>query len=112
MADTEREDLESGIDSHFWKRVCQMVEADWGPVGYAEKVSRVVSVNDDGLALDKLRQLAVMRDEAMRFVQWPQKRLDVLNHKAEDAPLSIAERVIQLRAQDHVMAGMPRRGRG
>ncbi len=107
----EVEDLEHGLSSPFWAWLQRAVNKEWGAEGYAEKVSRVVQEPDQTLALDKLRQLAVLREQARWFLNLPSDRLNVLRGQADIEGQSIAEKVIALKQQDLVTRGQGRRGR-
>jgi hypothetical protein len=111
VTDTELEDLEAGLTSPFWAWLQASVQKEWGAEGYAEKVSRVVQEPDQTLALDKLRQLAVLRDQARWFLSLPSERVNVIKGVADTHEQSIAEKVIALKQQDVMMRGQSRRGR-
>ena len=85
MADTEHDELESGVQSLFWGRVRAHYEREWGANGerYRQAIEQAVGggkSSDD--AIHSLRMVVFAQKELARFLQWPDERLAHLRRTA------------------------------
>lgn len=82
---TELDELESGLTSGFWQRLCAHAEREWGPAGqtYLLAVQRAVTgpVGTEAEAVQKLKVVAAQQDAITRLLQWPVERVAALKHQ-------------------------------
>lgn len=91
MTDTEREDLDAGLSSGFWKRFQAHVESEWGEVGFAKRLA-AISKFDDPVALAFVRQMMVAQQEIQKLMKWPTERAQELDRQKPKEPVLLHSR--------------------
>jgi len=82
--DDEQVDLESLIAAPGWARFCAFGLREYDQ-HFLEHVQTVLSdsANDDKVSIDKMRQIAVVRQQVRRLLEWPEKRIKDLQRMTQ-----------------------------
>jgi len=72
----EQTDLESLVASPGWVRFCAFSLREYDS-NFLEHVNNVLAdaANDDKRCIDKMRQMAAVRQQVRRLLEWPEKRI-------------------------------------
>lgn len=83
MSDTltaqELNDLKDLIGHPGWRLVETMVDREWGPQGFGEKIAATIgnlAEKHDGIASQQLLQAVVTQREVLRVMKWPRYMID------------------------------------
>lgn len=89
MGDTltkqELADLGDLLGHPGWRLVETMVDREWGPQGFGEKIAMTIGkMTDahDGIASQQLLQAVVTQREVLRVLKWPREQVERAKHQA------------------------------
>lgn len=89
MADTELDELESGLTSGFWQRLLAHADQEWGPAGrtYQSAIDKALTMADPSVSVARLREIRFAQAAVQALLAWPQERMNQLRttHRSEPA---------------------------
>ena len=80
MPSTEREALEDGLSSEFWKLLSDYVTKEWGPSGLRYQ-SAVIEASKQPDAVVELRKVLAAQEAILQVMRWPAERVNQLKTK-------------------------------
>jgi hypothetical protein len=81
----ELKDLEDLVASPGFRLLETMVDREWGPQGFGEKITATlgkIADQHDGIASQQLLQAVVTQREILRVMKWPRESLAKAKHLA------------------------------
>jgi hypothetical protein len=84
----DRDALETLLISPGWALFVEMVRAECASQ-FEQQITRALDHPDTAIAIDRMRQVAAVRQTGLRWVQWPKERISTLIAQEQTATFAL-----------------------
>jgi hypothetical protein len=87
----EREALEEGLVTEFWKLFAEHVTREWGPAGLRYQ-SAVIAASQSANAVVELQKVLHTQEQIALLLRWPAERMNALKDTPRPSEQSMSRR--------------------